>query len=1104
MKRRIQTSLHGNDSTTRSPVCGTSQLDDLVAIVAENSNELDLHNDRIISLENTKSDTDEIVSKLNKIESETKDLHYDVKDNNRRIASLENNNHDHPELVSKLNKVETETKDMHYDVKDHNRRIAHLEAHGNSVSHAEITSMVTRIQSNETRSQDTATKLAVLEANISAPTDLRAVEQKIANVESSVDATASRVSNMELDVAHIPSFKDRIATMENKLDNLNLDVPTEVTDDITELFKGQSLNSIEIDRSTKRLDVLESIEGGVADLTELNTKIDELKSGCDLSETRISALESVPVVDVKSLTDSIKANSAEIGSVSLDVADVAHDIKAHNIRIMALETVVPETGGSEPTKFTDLTDTPSVLVADKFVKVNASGDSLELVDAPTVGESAPIGFTDLTDTPDTLVANKYVKVNESGDGLEFVNAPIGGDAEVDLTEVNAKIDDLTSKLGELGEHTVGKFDDHATTLSAHDEAITTLQAATGGVSRVPTKWYILPLGGQSNMTGFGEIVPRTPEPNPRLMQLGVQDSYEIAPEGSGSDNTCKASTGYGDKYRTYRPMEDSNLKLIPAVPCLDSTHSVFWQLYTSAKAHVGGLVGTGYYLANLLLKYIPEDYGILIVNGTRGSAGFGDENAIGTYDEATMRCSHSSRRISPTSPIGRAFYERTKHALELNPENVLLPIIWFQGESDGDPAVHYTRFKEYAKWFRDSLNADGFAPQLPTKSIHDFRWLCFGSTKILLGENIEGNDYYGTQINYNSAWSYLRSMYDNYAYLAEDPEFKNPHSGESQIVSIRCDIDQNGKFYETVVEELAAAGGIDSVASSQPDWHFSSSVVMSSQPQLITGIMSTYGKCLPIGNVAIKQPRKVHSSDGYVFTDGVVFDYPTNPCQSFNPESDPALLLHHKFADDHVDGKPTFISPAFSSHGLTSSGSAPTYEDSDLGKVVKFTSATKGMVYTISTAASVPEIDDYSMSVVVKIDESMRTATERPCILSGDTNNTPIVTINEGAVIVYPRYGVNSDTNSENLMVNKSYVGAWNGQWSDWQRITVSYSKRKKLVNVYVNGCNVGSIKITDHIANQGKFYLGNYRGTSSRFVGLVSDLKIFGRCLSHEEVAAL
>jgi len=364
---------------------------------------------------------------------------------------------------------------------------------------------------------------------------------------------------------------------------------------------------------------------------------------------------------------------------------------------------------------------------------------------------------------------------------------------------------------------------------------------------IPTKWYVLPLGGQSNMVGFGEIPPKVVAPNPRLAQLGMHTSLPEITDGPELEgfynvqyrknrfNVPKECTVYGDLYEEYRPYDDCNLKIIPSSYCLDNPHNLMSMCYyhglngTDAnRKRPGGLVGQGHYLAQLILPFIPEDYGILIVDCSRGSTGFGS-TTMGTYDADTMIASGNARKWSKEAPFGKMFYDRVTHALNTNKEeNILLPIMWAQGCSSVGMEAHDTECREYIKWFRDSLKADGHEVNYQSRSIHDFRWLCFGELgRVGWGFDMD-NQYYlkdFTTADVDAlSW---RAMYDGYAHMSNDVEFINPHSGESQVQHYSWHLAPNGQFYESVQEELEA---LDppwlSVASSQPDYHFSSAIYM--------------------------------------------------------------------------------------------------------------------------------------------------------------------------------------------------------------------------------------------------------------------------------------
>ena len=116
-----------------------------------------------------------------------------------------------------------------------------------------------------------------------------------------------------------------------------------------------------------------------------------------------------------------------------------------------------------PDQFTDLSDTPSSITADQFVRGNSAGDELEFTtineitndertklsgiaegaevnvqadwdetdsnsdafiqNKPTLPTVPPVPdeFTDLSDTPASITANQFLRGNAQGDGLEFAN-----------------------------------------------------------------------------------------------------------------------------------------------------------------------------------------------------------------------------------------------------------------------------------------------------------------------------------------------------------------------------------------------------------------------------------------------------------------------------------------------------------------------------------------------------------------------------------------------------------------------------------------------------------------------------------------------------------
>ena len=812
----------------------------------------------------------------------------------------------------------------------------------------------------------------------------------------------------------------------------------------------------------------EDITGSVESLSNMEGAVEELVANDVVTEDCLLELFSTDVL-IESVLHALEEAVLKLNDRINNIGDVT----------------------SKPTSFTDLSDTPASYEASKFVKVNSYGTGLEFSDLPISGSGSDLSSL----------------INKDSE-LEAAIAALSASTGVQFTELNDLITLIQAKDDEL-EDTITALKTKDEELAAESESIKSsvtmldnrIALVEGSIDEVKPfeKFYILPLGGQSNMTGFGEILPDLPDPDPRLMQLGVQNSYEVHDDSYASHNTTKEASGYGDKYRLYRPMEDSNLKLIPATPCLDSTHSLFWQLFYSAGSNAtrsaGGLVGVGMYLARLMLNYIPDDYGILIVNGTRGSAGFGDENSVGTYFEEEMQCSHDSRRISPTSPIGRAFMDRIKFALDLHPENKLLPVLWFQGESDDNPVDHYNRFKEYVLWFKDQIEEGGYEDRLPTKCIKDFKWFAFGSTKIIYEEDLPGKNYLDTTLNHISTWAYIRPNYDNYAYMMEDPDLMFNANGEPSIISVRIDTDCNGDFFETVIEELADKN-ITSIASSQTDWHFSTAVLMYRQSSYILNALANYGKCLNIPSMG-KWTRPIRGRTGLVHTDNVTFTYDTSP--EFSMDVSNGLIVHYDFADESEPQQ-------YLKTGIVTVGfSTPVYtEDSVMGRVLDLTSATS-IENTIGFTGTKPAGKSYTVCTSFKFNLDTRMSGQN--IFAGANGNVqPRVILDDSNLIVQPFFGgVYPELRKITMSISKANLGAWRGGFDTWQHIAISYDQTTKHMHVILNGCLIESLDLSDTWDASLETIAFGYRSNFEHpFRGQLTGFRIYDRALSPKEVNTL
>ncbi|EEZ5173172.1 DUF1737 domain-containing protein [Escherichia coli] len=223
----------------------------------------------------------------------------------------------------------------------------------------------------------------------------------------------------------------------------------------------------------------------------------------------------------------------------------------------------------------------------------------------------------------------------------------------------------------------------------------------------PEYYYVIALAGQSNSMSYGEGLP-LPEtydrPDPRIKQLARRST--VTPGG--------AACAYND--------------IIPADHCLHDVEDMSRLNHPKADLSKGqyGCVGQGLHIAKKLLPFIPVNAGILLVPCCRGGSAF-TTGADGTYSDATG-ASANSTRWGVDRPLYKDLIGRTKAALKKNPKNVLLAVVWMQGEFDfaGTPANHTARFTEVVDKYREDL-AD-MAGQCVGGSASGVPWICGDTT----------------------------------------------------------------------------------------------------------------------------------------------------------------------------------------------------------------------------------------------------------------------------------------------------------------------------------------------------------------------------------------
>ena len=224
----------------------------------------------------------------------------------------------------------------------------------------------------------------------------------------------------------------------------------------------------------------------------------------------------------------------------------------------------------------------------------------------------------------------------------------------------------------------------------------------------PEYYFVVVLAGQSNSMSFGEGLP-LPEtydrPDPRIKQLSRRST--VTPGGT--------ACAYND--------------IIPADHCLHDVQDVSNLNHPKADLNKGqyGCVGHALHVAKKLLPFMPARAGILLVPCGRGDSGF-TAGAEGAFNEASGATAGSSL-WGVDKPLYRDLVSRTRAALKKNPKNVLLSVIWMQGEKDvssGRHAEHNALFLAMVNKYRADL-AD-IADQCIGGTTSGVPWICGDTT----------------------------------------------------------------------------------------------------------------------------------------------------------------------------------------------------------------------------------------------------------------------------------------------------------------------------------------------------------------------------------------
>ncbi|PSY65642.1 DUF6645 domain-containing protein [Escherichia sp. 20412-1] len=231
---------------------------------------------------------------------------------------------------------------------------------------------------------------------------------------------------------------------------------------------------------------------------------------------------------------------------------------------------------------------------------------------------------------------------------------------------------------------------------------------SGGTSTEPDYYYVVVLAGQSNGMAYGEGIP-LPEtydrPDPRIKQLARRST--VTPGGE--------ACSYND--------------IIPADHCLHDVQDMSGFNHPKADLTKGqyGTVGQGLHIAKKLLPFIPANAGILLVPCCRGDFAFTSGSA-GSFSESTGATS-ASGCWQTSAALYKDMVFRTKAALSCDPKNVLLAVVWMQGEADLKSSTYTQQpalFTAMVGQFRTDLAS--YAGQCTGGSVGSVPWICGDTT----------------------------------------------------------------------------------------------------------------------------------------------------------------------------------------------------------------------------------------------------------------------------------------------------------------------------------------------------------------------------------------
>ena len=318
------------------------------------------------------------------------------------------------------------------------------------------------------------------------------------------------------------------------------------------------------------------------------------------------------------------------------------------------------------------------------------GNTITLDETPTENSNNAVkskGVHAAIAAVNTTVAQNTQKVNQHDEFIINLSGKSTQNTE-SITALNRSVDTVNTSMQNLTSAVEGINEE----IENIQNNIHELTDSVGSVS--PTtynKYVVFAVAGQSNAVGYDEspvdekFVYKNLDTN-RIKQLGF----------------------YGD----------DNLQLINLGYCAQNMQDM--RAHNRANGENPGTKGIHLPLANLMLDYIPDDYGIAVLPLAFGGTGF-TSGSVGTYDDNLKKSTNAGAGSGTTAqkwgvdtPYYKTLRDRIKHVLNLNENNLFAGIIWCQGENDkANAAGHKEGFEAMTAKLFEELNAANLGSRTP-------------------------------------------------------------------------------------------------------------------------------------------------------------------------------------------------------------------------------------------------------------------------------------------------------------------------------------------------------------------------------------------------------